>query len=567
MKYSIIGAGDVTITSKDYLTQGGEGKIYLKNGVIYKIADDSAHTIPADKIRELSVLARPNIIKPEKIIMKGADPIGYTMSYVADTHSLCQLFTKSFKDRNGVTVDKIVNLIKIFRDTVEYIHAHNILLVDLNELNFLVSQKIDNIYCIDVNSYQTPNYPATAIMESIRDRHNNKFSPGTDWFSFGIVTFQLFMNIHPYKGSHGSLKGLDERMLKNVSVFNPTVRMPGVCPNLSIIPTNLRAWYENIFERGVRIGPPSDFTAIKLVVRAKQVVSGQHLKIIPIEEFEDNAKEVIWGPGGSYVTLLENGSIIYQKRKYGGAMSIGPRDAYVSFSDSAEPHIIYNDIDGNVHMGNFNQSSMGMANHVGRLIQIDDRVYSQNNDNISELSVMEIGNKNFLSAKIVGRIYKNSAQFFDGVIFQSVLRESDNTNTYFVSVFPNPRMSYQIFLKELWKHKIIDAKFQGGILVVIGAKGGIYDRFLFKFNLTYSGYDVIKVDNVPLSSPNFAVLRRGVCALLNEDEKLELFTTTLGEHNVKVVDDPILKTGIRLTTDGERICGIVDNKLFQIKTI
>lgn len=567
MKYNVVGQGEVNLTTKDYLTQGGEGKIYLKNGTIYKICDDSAHTIPADKIRELSVLARPNIIKPEKIIMKGNSPIGYTMSYVSNTYSLCQLFTKSFKDRNSVTADKIVNLVKIFRDTVEYIHANNILLVDLNELNFLVSDKFDNIYCIDVNSYQTPSYPATAIMESIRDRHNTNFSCGTDWFSFGIVTFQLFMNVHPYKGSHPNLKSLDERMLKNVSIFNPTVRIPGICPDLSIIPTALKNWYCDLFERGVRNSPPSEFTAIKLVVKTKQTISGQNLKIIPIEEFEDNAKEIIWGPGGSYVAILDDDSIMFQKRKYGGAMTIGPRNPFVNFSNSGEPNIIYNDVDGNVHIGNFNQTSNGIGNFTGRLIQIDDRAYSQNNDNILELSVMEVVNKNFLSAKIVGRIYHNSAQFFDGVIFQSVLRESDNTNTYFVSIFPEPRMSYQIFLKELWEHKIIDAKFQGGVLVVIGAKGGIYDRFLFKFNPTYSDYNMIKVSNVPLSSPNFAVLRRGVCALLNEDEKLELFTTTLGEHNVKLVDDPILKSGVRLTTDGERICGIVDNKLFQIKTV
>ena len=58
-------------------------------------------------------------------------------------------------------------------------------------------------------------------MDSVRDRHAAGWNEGTDWFSFALVSFQMFVGIHPYKGKHPALKTLDERMAQNVSVLHP----------------------------------------------------------------------------------------------------------------------------------------------------------------------------------------------------------------------------------------------------------------------------------------------------------------------------------------------------------
>ena len=46
-----------------------------------------------------------------------------------------------------------------------------------------------------VDSYQTAHYPATAIMPSVRDWKVplHDFSELSDWFSFAIVSFQVFL--------------------------------------------------------------------------------------------------------------------------------------------------------------------------------------------------------------------------------------------------------------------------------------------------------------------------------------------------------------------------------------
>ena len=119
-------------------------------------------------------------------------------------------------------------------------------------------------YCfIDVDSYQTPGFKATALMDSVRDRHchNNQFTPDTDWFSFGIVSFQMFIGIHPYKGKHPDLADMDARMMQNISALNKAVSVPKVCYAFDVIPQAYLCWYKAVFEQGKRCAPPFDLNA------------------------------------------------------------------------------------------------------------------------------------------------------------------------------------------------------------------------------------------------------------------------------------------------------------------
>ena len=210
--------------------------------------------IAPGKIQELGALSEPDIIRPQNILFDDSGtPVGYTMRALPDAIALCQTFTKAYRERNHMTPDHMLKLVQKLQAGVKHVHAHGVLIVDLNEMNFLVDTTYESIYFIDVDSYQTAHYPATAIMESIRDRHHSTFSQGTDWFSFGIVSFQMLVGIHPYKGKHTTLQTLDERMLANVSVLNKEVRVPGVCQPFSVIPQVYRDWYTAVFERGERV--------------------------------------------------------------------------------------------------------------------------------------------------------------------------------------------------------------------------------------------------------------------------------------------------------------------------
>ena len=178
------------------------------------------------KIKELSAITLPTIIKPQHVVLDNSSKvIGYTMQFVQNKVALCQLFPKPYKQRNNINTTALISISDQLRRGIQHCHEKNILLVDVNELNFIIDdQKYKLVYFIDVDSYQTPSFPATALMESVRDRHSSTFSKNTDWFAFGIVSFQMQIGIHPYKGKHFQFKTLDERMKANIPVFHKDVK-------------------------------------------------------------------------------------------------------------------------------------------------------------------------------------------------------------------------------------------------------------------------------------------------------------------------------------------------------
>lgn len=267
--YNIKGKNNpINLMQSDFIAKGGEGSIYRKGPFAYKIYDDPTKMIPVKKIQELATLNDSRLIKPEEILQdKHNKPVGYSMRFVDNTYVICQLFPRIFRDRNHLSDNQVLNLVESMKRTVHFVHSKGILLVDLNEMNLLVTKSFNEVYFIDVDSYQTNSFPATAIMESVRDRHAKKVGTGwkwdenTDWFSFAVVTFQLFVGIHPYRGKHPMFtnpqNALDLRMDKNISVFNPSVSYPknAVLP-FSVIPKAYLQWYKDVFENGCRSAPP-----------------------------------------------------------------------------------------------------------------------------------------------------------------------------------------------------------------------------------------------------------------------------------------------------------------------
>src|SRR5262249_29495766 len=175
-----------------------------------------------------------NIIRPLELVIDSHNrPVGNSMRFAGKTYSLCQLFPKAFRQRNNLTPELMLRLVRQLQKSVSHIHSRGILIVDLNEMNFLVATNFSELFFIDVDSYQTPSFPATVLMESVRDRHAAIFSNDSDWFSFAVVSFQMFVGIHPFKGTYPAFQHLpdnaaklDARMRANISVLHQGVSVP-----------------------------------------------------------------------------------------------------------------------------------------------------------------------------------------------------------------------------------------------------------------------------------------------------------------------------------------------------
>jgi hypothetical protein len=256
----IPGKGDLILQPQDHLATGGEGAVYLKNGMVFKLYLDPKAARArgmADKVALLAGLRHPYIVAPIDVLLdKRQDLIGYYMP-AASGEAMMRVFTSAWRDANGFGDTKAVKLVENMRTAVEAAHGLGAVMADGNETNWLADGVEPRV--IDVDSWQIGKFPATAIMASIFDYHRPPPSRESDWFAWGIVSFQVLTGIHPYKGSHPDFRrgDLEARMRANASVLDPKVRLNAAVRHFGVIPGRLRDWYEAVFQRAERLPPPS----------------------------------------------------------------------------------------------------------------------------------------------------------------------------------------------------------------------------------------------------------------------------------------------------------------------
>ena len=547
----------VNLTRSHFVSSGGQGEVYAKGGKAYKIYTDKSLVIPASKIDELSVLTDPCIIKPENMLLdeKTKKPVGYTMRYIKDTHALCQAFTKAFKLRNKITNKNVLDLVQKMQKGIRHIHDNKILIVDLNEMNFLLDKKCQEVYFIDVDSYGTPHFKATAIMESIRDRHcGNKFDANTDWFSFAILSFWFWIGIHPYKGRHAKLKKMDDRMLQNVSVFNSAVSMPQVCYPLSSIPQAYRDWHKAVLENGKRMPPPGDAGVITIVsVKIDKITGTDNFEIVELFEFENDIVD--------FQSLFGNKVTITTQHVYVGSMKVTDAEpnARIALTPEENHPILVSRRGNKLRLYDLKTKSEVLSDICcDSFMCYEGRVYIKIEDSINEIEFIELPNKMHATSRLVANVLESATRVFDGVVVQDLL------GACYVSVFPETKLHYQIRIKEADKYRILDAKFDRNILMIVGVKNGIYDRFVIRFSKDYASYDMRVVKDISYTGLNFVVLENDICACITEDEELELFSNHKDSKGVRQVDDSAIKGDMKLMKDGVKVLFATGNSLHHL---
>lgn len=566
MKYYLNKGGVVNLNKGNFKASGGEGSVYVVGDKAYKIYTDPSKMIPYGKIKDLQAIKLPYIISPLDIVKdKSGNMVGYEMRYVDNAYTLAQVFPPVFRDREGMTHDDAFHLVKVMRDGVSHLHNKDILVVDMNELNFLVSggssNRFKELYFIDCDSYQTPNFKATAIMENIRDPKvkNNQFTKLSDWFSFAAVSFQMLTGIGPYRGRHPSVKKVTDRKERHISVFNPEVRVPKVAYSVDIIPEVWRDWLKAVLEDGKRIEPPfSDIHQISIVPTISVIPKGS-AKIDFNKIYEGKSKiRDGWALFGNKIYRNSDG-FIYNNRPI--AMPGNLSGAEVGLTQRMSNPVAIAHDNGIVQ---YKDLSSGKENsqplNVEQLSSSDGRVYAKIHDHVVELTFRATGNKGInMFSNIVCNVMPRSSKLYSGCIIQNLLGSIN------VSMLPKSGVNYQIRIPELDGYNIVDAKASKNVLVVFGNKDGKYDRLVFRMDESYSQYDCRVVSGVPLSSVNFICLDKGICVLMNEEEQLELFSISMGSKPIKIIEDDSLSGGMKLHTNGSDVLFFKGKKAYSMK--
>lgn len=559
-RYFIQGKGEVQLSQADFKAQGGEGRIYVKGSTAYKIYTDPRRMISPAKINELSVLTQPNIIRPAEVVLDAKNnAVGYAMRHVGNAYALCQLFPKAFRQRKNLTPASTFNLVRQFQEGVRHVHSKGILIVDLNEMNFLVAEDFAQLYFIDVDSYQTPSFPATVLMETVRDRHATGFTTNSDWFSFAVVSFQMFVGIHPFKGTYRPLQNvtdktrmLDERMRTNISVLRKDVTVPASCLPFKVIPPAYLDWYEAVFEEGKRL-PPPDGAQASLVLAAPRIEhhdGSHHFEMTELHEFDS---EIIWHDG---VITVTQQSIYFGGRKYAKPPfevkpAVTPRTRHLITAFMGNGQVRFRDLTNGQELA---------TTVAGEEIMLSNgRFYLKQRETLCEVEFIELAQKTLPGVKTVGSVMMKATRMFEGVAMQSLL------GACYANIISAPGVCHQIRLRELDRYEIVEAKLCNQVLIVIGAHAGQYDRLVFRFTEDFSDCDVRLTSDVMLTSINFTVLDSGIVLHLTDEDELEVFSQLKGSNKVKVIHDPALQSDAKLFHTGTQALIARGNKLYKLK--
>jgi len=569
VKYYIRGKGSVKLTRNDFIFKGGEGIVYGKGNVAYKIFDDPARLIPEAKIRELAMLQRREIINPlDAVLDKNNARVGFSMRLVKDAIPLAKLFTASFKKRNGITNTIILELVEAMKEVIRYIHETGCLMVDGNEFNYLVDKSSFKYpYFIDVNSYQTPAFPATAIMPSIRDWHSNSFSEFTDWFSFAIITFQLFVGLHPYKGRHPAYSRkamgtslLYNRMKDNVSVFNKDVSIPPSAGSLDSIPENYRNWFNNLFERGERTPPPTTAGSVLTATSGKRIVKGtDRLEIKMLREFNSEilAYKVVCGK-----EIIRTESHLYiDGRTFemdpGEKLILSPRTLTPVLAKVAQNEASCRVLPAVVTPAKFPKIE------CSEIMEIDNTLYFNCRDKLVEMQISEKNDRIIAAVKSLWNILPKSNQVLDGLICQNALGAP-------YLVIPQPRPNgpsscVNIHIPEIADFRILNARHENRICMIVGHKDDRYSRIILKFDDSYKSYDIRIIEDIEYTGINFTVLDNGVVIAINDEGSLEIFSNRYGMDRIDILKDSNIESTMQLCKDGIAAKFYKRNQLFSIR--
>ncbi|MBI4160806.1 MAG: serine/threonine protein kinase [Candidatus Yanofskybacteria bacterium] len=569
------GKGPLTLRQNDYLATGGEGSVYKVKGMAIKLYTDpdkmTRDGIP-EKIKKLAAFFHPYISVPQGLVFLSNKPIGFYMPF-AEGEPLSRVFTNDFRTREGFGDRDAVKLVERMRDVIRFAHDHGAILVDPNEFNWLAYLKGSDKpepRIIDVDSWVIGRMPPTvAIMPSVRDWHTKGFNQLSDWFSWGVVTFQVFTGIHPYKGTLVGFTGLEERMKANASVFSSGVRLNRAVRDFNCIPVALRDWYQEIFQIGKRTIPPSSFeigVAKAGVTRVVKIITASGSLVFD-KLYSKTGDEVvrIWPCG---VALLKSGELVELrlKRIIGKLNStngevIKTDDGWL-IADWINPVLGHkSEVNGQVAYTYVNESllqseSLTLAVKSSYIFRSENRLFIVTDTGLTEIFFRVIG-KAIIAVGQTWSAMVNSTKWFDGVGIQDAL------GAMYAIVPFSDKSCAQIRVRELDGLKTVSAKAGNRYVVVIAAdKNGEYHKIELVMRRDYTNYQVSKtvVDGPDL---NMALLPKGVGATIVDDGELIIFVPTSGVVNK--VSDKYITTDIALANWNDNVLYIRKGEVWSVR--
>ena len=567
-KVILEGRGPITLRQSDYVATGGEASIYRANATSIKLYTDTDKMIRdrmPDKMKLLSNIRHEYIMAPQGLVLdQKNNPIGFYMPFV-DAEHLARVFTNDFRQRSNFGDEEAKKLVHRMKETVQVAHDHKALMVDPNELNWLVVVKGKGgpePRVIDVDSWAVGSWPPKVIMPSIRDWHSKNFSVLTDWFSWGIVTFQILSGIHPYKGTlAGYQRGeLEKRMKDNASVFTKGVQLNHAVRDFKTIPGPLLEWYKAVFQQGERLIPPSPYDIGLAAAASAQVL---HITItatgaLVFEKLFEETNDAVIRVWPSGVCLLKSGKLVDLGRKR-AIGKIQSKDGEVVKVQGG--WLIADWVAGKLSYSFVNETSLqedqlSLQLNTNKLFRYAERLFVTTDRGLTEIVFTNLG-KPLISPGQTWGVMVNATKWFGGIGVQ------DAIGAMFLVLPFGDKSSTQMRVRELDGLQTVSAKAGHRFATLVALdKQGRYQKMDFAFG---HDYKTCRITQCEVDTPelNIAILPKGVCAGIIDDGELIISVPTSGKIN-KVADKNIA-TDMELSNWEDKVVYIQNGAAWSIR--
>lgn len=560
--------GILILKPADHVATGGEGSVYKpSNDTIIKIYSDPQKMQKdgmAAKIGLLKKIQHQFIVAPKGLVYKNQHPIGYYMKF-EEGIPLARVFTTAYQQRENFTNKDSLSLVDGMKTVVETAHKHNAILVDANELNWLVSRKtkLAEPRVIDVDSWAISNWKPSVIMPSIRDWHTHGFNEQSDWFSFAVVSFQVFTGIHPYKGMLVGYKpnDIEERMKKNLSVFTQGVRLNAAVRDISKIPGPLLDWYESVFQNGTRVQPPSPYNTTNKTPKAaivQKTISTTSSGLLVLDVIFDGKNDIPVQVYSCGVVRFRSGKMVnltngkfFNKMFEEQSEVVSTQWGYLVGEINKEKELSFSLVSNDGHVKNLPNILRGT-----KLVRMFNRLFVVTAQRLSEVTVKKFSEP-LLVVQNTWQVLGQSTNWFNGVGVQDAMGAS-----YLIVPFDENACQY-VRTPNLDGKRVINA-IAGNryvALAVLEPKTGLYKKYEFVFNKDYTDFQCTITD---ISTPdlNIAVLPKGVCTTLVDDGKLQIKVPINGVENH--VNDTKIDSSFVLYNWENRVLAITGSKVWSV---
>jgi hypothetical protein len=262
----------VRLKDSDLLGEGGEARVFRWKNCAVKVfhtvspGNDSEARVRAAKLEKLARFPTGlprNVLGPIELVKDQAGHvIGFVMQAVSEVDDASRLAQRSFRE-NTISNNVVMTLFRQLEDTVQKLHARNVIVGDLNDGNVLVQPASQQVFIIDADSMQFSGFACSVGHERFLDPRlygvdlssGPRFDAGTDWYAFAVMLFSSLLYVHPYGGTHAKLNTMLRRAEARHPVMKTDVVLPRVAAPWKTLSDDALHWFSQTFERDVRVAP------------------------------------------------------------------------------------------------------------------------------------------------------------------------------------------------------------------------------------------------------------------------------------------------------------------------